>query len=231
MCKFVSKHSNSKCQVINLGAGFDTRFFRLLDHLQPKDESSTAVLWYEIDYAFVLKEKERILAKNNIAPPLPTFVPLDLNGEMASVCEALIDKTIPTLVLAECIFTYLLPERGEWLINNYFTSFPECEMVAFEIVGYNDPFGKMMISNMETHFQIEMPAVKKYPTVEASKGRFSACWMNVRALTLVDLWETWKKPEVSEFIDDVQELRLMFEHFAVFQAEHSSMHKKRHLLE
>ena len=100
-------------------------------------------------------------------------------------------------------------------------------MLTFEIlIGHNDSFGKMMISNMQNHFQVDIPGVERYPTLESLKGRF-VNWTNIRTCNLVLLWETWKKAPVIEFIDDVQELKLMFEHFGVFQAECSSISRKR----
>jgi O-methyltransferase involved in polyketide biosynthesis len=117
VCEFLAKHGQSKCQVINLGAGYDTRFFRLLENIHRQKDSSFAVLWYEIDYAYVLREKKRILEKNNISTRLPIFLPLDLNAlDSLNDASCCFDKTIPTLVLAECIFTYLLPERVFWLL-------------------------------------------------------------------------------------------------------------------
>ena len=62
--------------MINLGAGFDTRIFRLQQNHSLK---SSQIRWFEVDLEFLLQEKKRVLQKNNAEIECITFIGQDLN--------------------------------------------------------------------------------------------------------------------------------------------------------
>lgn len=86
--------------------------------------------------------------------PIYNLLPIDLrhppsNG-LAPQVSSLLDPTLPTLVLCECVLAYLLPATSEELL----TWFGEhCQSVLgvaiYEMFGLDDPFGRVMKSNLK----------------------------------------------------------------------------------
>jgi [phosphatase 2A protein]-leucine-carboxy methyltransferase len=69
---------------------------------------------------------------------LYTLLPLDLKSNPATTLTEellpLLDPSLPTLFLAECVFCYLKPEVGEEIIE-WFDQFGDCAGVIYEMCG------------------------------------------------------------------------------------------------
>ena len=67
-----------------------------------------------------------------------TLLPLDLKSNPARTLTEevlpLLDPSLPTLFLAECVLCYLSPGVGEEIIN-WFSRFEDCAGVIYEMCG------------------------------------------------------------------------------------------------
>ncbi|MFE7550903.1 class I SAM-dependent methyltransferase [Streptomyces gardneri] len=98
-------------QVVLLGAGLDTRAFRL-------DLPSDLVV-YEIDRAGVLAFKERVLTDLSAAPKVKRVaVPIDLRADwVTALTTAGFDPDVPSVWLAEGLLFYLPSAAETYLID------------------------------------------------------------------------------------------------------------------
>lgn len=68
-----------------------------------------------------------------------SLLPLDLKGSPATTLSAevlpLLDPSLPTLFLAECVLCYLHPEVGEEIISWFGETFANCAGVIYEMCG------------------------------------------------------------------------------------------------
>ncbi|MBT8162839.1 MULTISPECIES: SAM-dependent methyltransferase [Arthrobacter] len=106
----ITAATRKDCQIVLLGAGMDTRAFRL-----PLSASCTV---FEIDYAEALTQKEALLRAE-----LPVCerrcVPADLSGPWTqALLKAGFDRRKPTIWVAEGLFFYLTGSVVESLLRD-----------------------------------------------------------------------------------------------------------------
>lgn len=158
-------------QVVVLGAGKDTSFFRLLQSELLRD---AAVKWFEVDHDEVFREKVTVIErfkslfgakieKNGRiyevqsagSTPWPAschLIPFDLKENPASLIETL--KTLgmtsdaPTLIVCECVQMYLPTEAVGSLLNAFCNACSDCHICSYEPILGSDSFGKMMEGNL-----------------------------------------------------------------------------------
>ncbi|GFS32152.1 hypothetical protein NPIL_396311 [Nephila pilipes] len=157
----------SKTQIISLGAGFDSSYFRL----KKRDIFPPGCKYIEIDYKDVLKRKLEYIALSEFSNLLnlcnkqvETNSNILLNSEeyvMLGVdmqnCKELencfhdleIDFNVPTLFLSECALTYINLKSSNSLIHWVQAHFPNCAIVLYEQVHDDDGFTLIM----KNHFK------------------------------------------------------------------------------
>ncbi len=97
-------------QVVVLGAGLDTRPFRMA---LPRD-----LTWFEVDRPELFATKEPILA-DAVASCTRLAVPADLSGEWLPALRAAgFDAALPTAWLGEGLLFYLAPEAVDALLTS-----------------------------------------------------------------------------------------------------------------
>lgn len=100
---------SGKKQVVDLGAGLDTRPYRMD---LPKD-----LLWFEVDYAPILEYKRKILANSK-----PAVVPIDIHQDVTKLSlQDLVSKGFDpskqSVWVAEGLIAYLTGEQAEQLLD------------------------------------------------------------------------------------------------------------------
>ena len=174
MNEFCKKY-DGKCQVISLGAGFDTRYYRL---------STKPLKYFEIDFAEVLNEKENLLIRNGIVD-IPIFVRINLDYDSFEVD---VDRDYPTLVLAECILPYLRVESGDSLLR-LFSTWSNCQLVAFDMINPYDSFGKQMVENLSQTYGTNMESLIRYHSLTEISNRFQELgWRSWQCKSMLDIW-------------------------------------------
>jgi len=61
-----------------------------------------------------------------------------------------IDKSLPTLVLTECLLIYMKAEDSSRVLGWVNLTFPDVALLNYEMINPEDKFGKMMIENVES---------------------------------------------------------------------------------
>ncbi|KAI0132105.1 S-adenosyl-L-methionine-dependent methyltransferase [Xylariales sp. AK1849] len=236
---FLSGHENSgegeKRQIISLGAGTDTRPFRLLS--QP---GTRALIYHEIDFPAIAAKKQLIVRSvpvlRNITPPgeppatdsgntswrspsLPNDCSyfchgLDLRDLAKSGPESSnpvilpgLQHDVPTLLISECCLCYLPPSEAR-SITAYFTSrIHPLSLILYEPIHPNDPFGKQMVANLAAR-RIQMPTLEVYKDVREQKARLEEAGFDggVRGMTVQDVWRKWISHEEKERVHELEGL-------------------------
>lgn len=88
--------------------------------------------------------------------PLYSLLPGDLrdlsslSSALLSTTSPILDTTIPTLLLAECVLVYLPPAATSDLLKWFATTFAKdgSAAVSYDPFGLQDSFGQVMIRNL-----------------------------------------------------------------------------------
>ncbi|RLN64911.1 hypothetical protein BBP00_00003171 [Phytophthora kernoviae] len=159
---FLSQYqSESQANIVSLGAGFDTLFFRLLKQQQ----YAGSLNFIEVDCEAIVNAKTQLLNNEEVRAGL---FPNDINdltvevggGEVGWQCRvpsasysliecdlgdvkrldatlnaAGVDRNLPTLIIAECVLSYLVPEKGTILLRWLAETFPSGSIVLYDPIG------------------------------------------------------------------------------------------------
>lgn len=197
---YTPQSTQKKKQIISLGAGSDTRVFRLFAERQPSD-----VVYHEIDFPVNTLAKikairstpllqqslginpsndEVILSEEGDALHTSSYHihPLDLRSlstvETPSTSLPGIQTDLPTLLISECCLVYLSPSEAEQVTSfftNIFSGKSETPttplgLILYEPIRPDDPFGRTMVSNLATR-GIKLQTLQKYASLGAQRAR------------------------------------------------------------
>ncbi len=187
-----------KKQIISLGAGSDTRYFRLQTNVS---SGLHPFLYHELDFAENTVGKIRTItsvAKLNQCIQGPIEIssdgarlqslnyyihPIDLRS-LASSADAPeqgaqpttlagLDYSLPTLLISECCLVYLHPAAADAVLN-YFTHVFSAEtplgLIIYEPFNPFDSFGEVMVSNLATR-GIVLRTLQKYHSLDLQVAR------------------------------------------------------------
>ncbi|KIK61276.1 hypothetical protein GYMLUDRAFT_998085 [Collybiopsis luxurians FD-317 M1] len=239
-----------KCQIVSLGAGSDTRFWRLATGPR-KDYLSTYI---EVDFPEITMKKVMAIKKSKdlsavlgsdvklaqggtaLSSSRYHLLPADLRADPSVTLGSLttgrvdapplLDASFPTLLIFECVLVYMSPQESNTLLQwfrSYFTSQSGGVLgaIIYEMFGLKDSFGRVMVSNLKTR-NVSLPGADPYPTFQSLPSRFlNLGFTAARALTLKDIRRSYIAPEELEriskleMLDEVEELDLVLEHYAV----------------
>jgi tRNA wybutosine-synthesizing protein 4 len=214
--RFIAQHGG-KCQVLSLGAGFDTSFFVLAA------EGVTCHHYYEMDFPTVVQNKCTIIQHT---PELQSLLGVDCKitdtgvssngytlvaGDLTHVGalgitlqNAKLNPALPTLVLTECVLTYMSPQDSSKVIYWARTHLPLSTIVCYEQIRPLDAFGRVMCANLESRGS-PLLGVYAHQTVESQEKRFRDIgYPNVRVETM---WGIWQRLSVQERarIEEIEE--------------------------
>uniref|UniRef100_A0AC34RC35 Leucine carboxyl methyltransferase 1 n=2 Tax=Panagrolaimus sp. JU765 TaxID=591449 RepID=A0AC34RC35_9BILA len=253
--QFIEKNKGN-CTIISLGAGFDTLFWRL------KEMKLHGFSYVEIDFSSVTAKKIRQIRKPHGEPMLPLFFSKnieechhsDLHGgdyhllgadirqiqELEQKLDTThLDITLPTLILAECVFVYMVPEKSAEVIKYFADKFPTCGFLNYEQVNVVDKFGQVMVENLKER-GIMLPGLPVCENLDSQKDRFfENGFTDVEAWTVLDIYRNYlnkdevKRIEAIERLDEKELLTQLLEHYSFVYAfkdtteEHEALSKIR----
>lgn len=229
-------------QIISLGAGTDTRCLRLFSQ-----RSSPVVTYHEVDFPTISKQKlTTVSASPRLRQVLPN--PVELEGgswrtqsstgsdlwchgvdlrqlarteEPPPVLLQGLKTDVPTLLVSECCLCYLQTSEAAGVIKAFTDRIPNLGIVIYEPTKPDDPFGRMMVSNLAAR-GIRMPTLEKYREPRDQESRLrDAGFDQVRQMTVDGIWEKWipesEKERVDglEGLDEVEEWKLLAGHYIV----------------
>lgn len=128
---------------------------------------------------------------------------------------------IPTLLISECCLCYLQASDASSVIKYFTDRIPNLGIILYEPVKPDDPFGRMMISNLAAR-GVRMPTLDAYkePTDQERRLR-EAGFERVKVMTVDKIWDTWvseeekERVDMLEGLDEVEEWKLLAGHYAV----------------
>jgi tRNA wybutosine-synthesizing protein 4 len=202
---------NQRKQIVCLGAGFDTSFFRLKAKHDAQQPFLVSVL--DVDMPQVVQKKISIVAntlelRNLVSSQWDPEVRIvqeaghaalhsphyhlcscDLRHPQqlrAAVESSGFDPTLPTLFVSECVLIYLEPEDGTALINWTASTFSHAAFLTYEQIHPHDPFGVVMLRNLEQR-GCNLRSILAYPDKAAQTRRYQeAGW---RGAGQVEVWD------------------------------------------
>ncbi|KAG1946012.1 tRNA wybutosine-synthesizing protein 4 [Pimephales promelas] len=187
---FHATNSSSRRQILSLGAGFDSLFFRL-----HSEGALGGVTVFEVDFPAVARRKADLINSNAcLKDKLPDWeavsnqqtnsvfirsghynlIGVDVRKEQkveAALSEAGLQWDTPTLVLSEVVLTYMETQWSDAVIGWTAKHFPQSMFVMYEQIHPDDPFGRVM----QNHFlklNSSIHALKQYPDTVAQTQRF-----------------------------------------------------------
>ncbi|KAK0672729.1 putative leucine carboxyl methyltransferase 1 [Cercophora samala] len=221
-------------QIVSLGAGTDTRSFRLFTSSQKHQN----IRYHEIDFPVIISKKSTLIrtvpALNSILSPptsLPnpvtsqsflsqhtatpgtgntlTLHPLDLRFFPSSPTALPgLSPEYPTLLLSECCLCYLPPSTASDIITAFTSHLPSLGLVIYEPILPGDAFGRMMVSNLAAR-GVTMPTLSVYQTQEDQENRLREGGFaegQVRSRTFEKIWDEWVGEGEKERVDGLERL-------------------------
>ncbi|CAN9498512.1 unnamed protein product [Ophioblennius macclurei] len=233
-------------QILSLGAGFDSLYFRL-----SADGSLNGAVVFEVDFPDVARRKCALIGANATlsgmldvrlpsSPTGPAYVcsshyhllGVDLREECQAeqvLGEAGLDWAAPTLVLSEVVLTYMETQMSDAVISWAAKLLPQSLLVVYEQIRPHDPFGRVM----QEHFRklnSTLHALRQYPDAAAQRRRFlDKGWdqcecvdMNDFFMGLVPEGERGRVESLEPF-DEFEEWHQKCSHYFILTASRGSM--------
>uniref|UniRef100_A0A915N101 [phosphatase 2A protein]-leucine-carboxy methyltransferase n=1 Tax=Meloidogyne javanica TaxID=6303 RepID=A0A915N101_MELJA len=165
------KISGPSAQIISLGAGFDTLYWRL------KESGHIFSKFVEFDFSSVTSKKIRLIQRSknvNLAgyfsKPAVESQHSDIHcgdyhligADLRQIREfeqklttGELDNSQPTLIIAECLFVYMDLEHSYNLIKELTKYFETLALINYEQVNMNDNFSKVMLDNLNNREKLD----------------------------------------------------------------------------
>ncbi|KAF8558868.1 leucine carboxyl methyltransferase [Imleria badia] len=233
------------CQIVSLGAGSDTRFWRM----STGPRSHVLKSYFELDFPDVTTKKAMAIRKSKeltavLGPPEDITIasggtalhsnkyhllPCDLrhppSTSLAPVLDGLLSPSLPTLLLFECVLVYMSPESSsaliDWFVNHSTHDGSILGAIVYEMFGLQDAFGQVMLNNLQSR-NVSLPGAAPYPTVNSLRERFTRHGFTFSsALTLSEVRGKYishselERISHLELLDEVEELNLVLRHYAI----------------
>ncbi|KAG5647072.1 hypothetical protein DXG03_001442 [Asterophora parasitica] len=168
--------------------------------------------------------KYHLLPADLRLPPATTLGNLLATSDGAGG-SAILSPSLPTLLLFECVLVYMEPSSSDdvlrWFVEYFSPQETPLGALVYEMFGLGDSFGKVMVNNLKSR-NVSLPGAEPYPTLETLPRRFLNTGFNgARALTLREIRrscisaEELERLSTLEMLDEVEELDLVLEHYAV----------------
>lgn len=186
--RFLEKTAHCpKIQILSLGAGFDSLYFRL-----HSNGVLTRVVVFEVDFPDVARRKSllinsNIILKEKLDPDgQPPIEPLYLSSsqyrllgvdvrELSQMEKGLecsgFEWMAPTLILSEVVLTYMQTKWSNSVIRWTADHLPQSLFVIYEQIHPSDPFGQIMLDHFRK-LNSTLHAVQQYPDVDTQTCRF-----------------------------------------------------------
>lgn len=235
--RFLQTEPTQKKQIISLGAGSDTRFWRLWTNYA--HDSPSELDYHELDFPPNAAQKR---TSTRHSPHLSTLThqasksawhyhlhALDLRTLTSKHPPSIpaLNPDLPTLLLSECCLCYLPPDTASSILH-YFTltlrTAPSLALVLYEPIRPFDAFGKTMVSNLASR-GIHLQTLQRYGSLEAQRLRLRLAGFEggqgARDVRQLYAGEEWvgagerERVEGLEWLDEVEEWGLLARHYCV----------------
>lgn len=235
ICKFLAKAGES-AQIVNLGAGFDTLYWRL------KDQGYHISNYVEIDFptvtskkCYMIKRKKELLERIHEQDGEVRLSQTDMHAgayhcmgaDLRNVSQiesklqqAEINFTHPTLFLAECVLVYIENDCVSRLLAWIASKFKSALFINYEMCNMNDTFGDIMLGNLRAR-GCNLSGIAACKNLETQKSRFTSTdWLGAKAWDMVQVYYALpsserQRIEKLEFLDEQELLIQLFQHYCI----------------
>lgn len=236
LAKFISM-TNGRCQIVNLGAGFDTLYWRL------RDEQLVVENFTEVDFPAVTARKCHCIKRSKT---LLQDLAVNEDGDIRissselhatnyhlvgsdirdlvefhqKLRESEVDFSMPTAFIAECVLVYVETHHSDALLRWIADHFPCAILLNYEQVNVDDRFGHVMVDNLMARGcrLAGIDACRDLPTQE--KRFLNAGWETARALDMLQVYNYLPTDDLSrieklEFLDERELMEQLFRHYCL----------------
>ncbi|XP_075437664.1 leucine carboxyl methyltransferase 1 [Ascaphus truei] len=241
------RRTEGNCQIINLGAGLDTTFWRL------KDENLLPKKYFEVDFPTIVARKlYNIKSKLPLSKPIMethagesllidahsldstrySIIGADLRN-LQDMEEKLLkfgmDAQLPTLLVAECVLVYMTSEQSSSLLKWAADKFPTAMFINYEQVNMADRFGQIMVENLKRR-QCNLAGVDACQSLQSQMDRLlSNGWEAADAWNMIKVYcglpqEDVRRIEKLEFLDEKELLEQLLLHYCISWATKDGLH-------
>ncbi len=217
-------------QIVSLGCGYDTLYFRLRSSVRAATE---CLRYFEVDFEQVVHKKRAIMAADSrfhsFVAEAERYVLLecDLRStvELTRQLEARgFASDVPTLFLSECVLIYMSAEEGSSIIR-WAARLPHAFFCTYEQIRPHDAFGKTMIRNLEVR-NIPLHSLLRYPELADQRKRYveEGGFGRATARTMLDVFDAYLPAEDTrriagiEMFDEYEEWQLILSHYCLVVA-------------
>lgn len=213
--QFIAATAGEPSQIVSLGAGFDTCFWQLqaagasprlfieIDQLDIVRRKCTAIatvpaLRAALPDEAAADEAALLALKHGSSSGIRSgssgyrLLAVDLNSVAeleAALASVGWDPQQPTLVLAECVLVYMVPSASAALLSLFGRRCARAVLVAYEMVGPDDPFGRTMLDNLRRR-GCPLLGLQAVPDCRAQEARCMRCgWQRAEALEMLPFFE------------------------------------------
>ncbi|XP_059822995.1 tRNA wybutosine-synthesizing protein 4 isoform X1 [Hypanus sabinus] len=238
-------------QILSLGAGCDSLYFRLKASGELKN-----VIMYEVDFPDVVQRKATLIKNKQELVELigctdeMGLAQMEVAGHLYSMDYKLLgidlteitklDNTLmeiglnyacPTLLLSEVVLTYMKNESSSAVIRWAAERFSTAVFVVYEQIRPNDPFGQVM----QQHFvqlNSTLHALVQFPGKEAQQIRFlKEGWEECFCIDMNEFYVRYipeqekQRIELLEPFDEYEEWHLKCSHYMILCASKGDLIK------
>ncbi len=241
----VAELQGQKIQIVNLGAGYDTLFWRLTDYLEQIQRPDLLHSFVDIDLPEVTARKCLYVRKSKLLlsrvagdgneevkfsrtdlhglkyhTVAANFTDLNLMERKLQECSGF-RFDVPTLFIAECVFVYIDPIKVshflKWITTNFHAS---VGLINHEQLNIYDKFGQVMLENL-SHRGCSLPGIEACRNKTTHVDRLlTADWHAGFCWTMNEVYNMIPKDEIErvekiEFLDERELVSQLFEHYCV----------------
>ncbi|XP_074660085.1 tRNA wybutosine-synthesizing protein 4-like [Tubulanus polymorphus] len=240
------KEISGKKQIISLGAGFDSSYFRLKNQGLLKD-----VIFYEIDFIENAQRKANLIRNCESLNGLiqESEIPVALQPYTGIYCddyrllgidltqlplltscltECGINLSIPTLLLSECVMTYMGHKRASSLIQWASDMFPDAVFVTYEQIFPYDTFSNIMCNHFKK-FGSPLRSITVYPNPQDQIQRYKKLgWNEAVSIDMNQFYHCFvsdddkRRTKSLEIFDEFEEWHLTNNHYSILFASRGS---------
>jgi tRNA wybutosine-synthesizing protein 4 len=217
-------------QIVSLGCGYDTLYFRLRSAHRAATE---CLRYFELDFEQVANKKRGVMAADARFQPFlaeaERYVLLDCDlRSTAELAQRLLSGGFaldaPTLFLSECALIYMSAEEGGSIIR-WAAKLPHAFFCTYEQIRPHDAFGKTMIRNLEAR-NIPLHSLLRYPELPDQRRRYveEGGFGRATARTMLQVFDSFLPPEDTrriagiEMFDEFEEWQLILSHYCLVVA-------------
>ncbi|XP_046374942.2 tRNA wybutosine-synthesizing protein 4-like [Haliotis rufescens] len=240
--EFLQRHGSTAKQIVSLGSGFDSAYFRLKSAGQLQN-----TIYIEIDFPEVVKRKNAIIKNTRELSELlgeeqtlqATSPHIEMNRsdykmlgvdltQLNTLEAALrlcqVDFDAPTLLLSEVVLTYMTRRCSSAVVKWAAETFSDSAFLLYEQINPNDPFGLFM----QNHYKVigsPLKSINAFPTLTSQMDRFvSLGWNWCEAYDMNQFYKDLVGQTEKLFInslepfDEYEEMHLKCSHYFVLCA-------------